>query len=352
MTRDTLVTWFVKNYPEHYKAMYLTHHEVSSNHMSPYHGEGSIWSHTMMVMTAASIKDFGTEVLTAALLHDIGKPAAKEYIGMTLNKPARHRFSGHEGISTFKAIGVLQQLRRDFPKHYTATSIETIIRLISLHGVSLTELKDPLLPLRTALMECDRLGAIRSVDGAKDDHYPPRKFLKHPKKIEGKELIMMVGLPCSGKSTYVEENLTGYTPVSRDEFLFDLYKTRFNSEGDLTSYNDVYNFLHSSEHRRQVVTQEFDKHVHQISKTYDKVVVDMTMTSLKSRRKMLAAFSKHSAKAVVLMPSMQEIYGRNAAREGKYIPENVFISMSKAFVYPVLDEGFTDIQLITEGLTC
>lgn len=350
MTRDILVTWFIKNYPKYYKEMSLTYHEVSSDHMSPYHGEGSVWTHTMMVMTAASIKNFGTEVLTAALLHDIGKPTAKEYIEETPDKHARHRFSGHEGISTFKAIGVLQQLRRDFPEHYTADSIETIIRLISLHGVSLTELKDPLLPLRSELMHCDRTGAVRVLSDEQEDHYPPRKFLKHPKKVEGKELIMMIGLPCSGKSTYVEENLSGYTVVSRDNFLFELYKNTFNSEGELTSYNDVYNFLHSSEYRRQVVTQEFDKYVHQMSKTSDKVIIDMTMTSLKSRRKMLATFSKHSAKAVVLMPSMQEIYGRNAAREGKYIPEEVFTNMSKAFVYPVLDEGFTDIKLILKEL--
>ena len=350
MTRDILVTWFVKNYPEYYKAMNLTYHEVSSDHMSPYHGEGSVWAHTMMVMTAASINNFGIEVLTAALLHDIGKPAAKEYIAQTPDKPARNRFSGHEGISTFKAIGVLQELLRDFPEHYTADSIETIIRLISLHGVSLTELKDPLLPLRSKLMHCDRTGAIRVLSDGQEDHYPPRKFLKPSKKVEGKELIMMVGLPCSGKSTYVEENLTGYTIVSRESFLFKLYREHFNSDGALTSYNDIYNFLHSSEYRRNVVNQEFDKYVQQVVKASDKVVIDMTMTSLESRHKVLAAFSKHSAKAVVLMPSMQEIYGRNADREGKYIPEEVFTNMSKAFVCPVLDEGFTDIHLIIKDI--
>jgi len=67
-----------KNFPELVKEMNDVSHNASDKVLNPYHLEGSIWTHTMMVYNYACTKQFPLVVKFAALLHDVGKTRTKK----------------------------------------------------------------------------------------------------------------------------------------------------------------------------------------------------------------------------------------------------------------------------------
>ena len=86
----------------------------------------------------------------------------------------------------------------------------------------------------------------------------------------------------------------------------------------------------------------------QRARMHEKVVVDMTMMSLKSRRKMLSKFPEFNFSCKVVMTDLNVIMKREdiRAQSGKKIPSCVYKIMTEQFIMPVLDEGFSDIELI------
>jgi putative nucleotidyltransferase with HDIG domain len=347
ISRDILVNWFIKNYPDEYKTMLGTNHYVDPLEPNPFHIEGSVWTHTLMVMTWIEAK-FGevqnvmSVLLTAGLLHDLGKPIAKEYKEATDTKGARHSFGGHEGISTLKAIGILKNLQKDFPEVYTLNVVEDIIKVISLHGCHIDSGEERLDELLTYFREADKRGAVRNVDENIFSQYKPRHFARtYTETITDKELVMMVGYPCSGKSHYVATHFPNHVVVSRDNFMQE-YTNQYKAG---LTYNEAYIFVHEDKDFLQQFNNEFNNHVNNMSKE-NKVVVDMSMSSLSSRRKMINRFSNHKLKCVVMLTDETTIKHRNKNRNGKFIKESVFSTMGKSFVMPVLKEGFVEIKVV------
>lgn len=336
--RDNLVGWFVKNEYNLHQSMVNSNHSVGEN-INIYHAEGSVWTHTMMVATWIEAKrnvlkerDY-LVLITSALLHDIGKPTCEELKEATEDKPLRNAYHGHEGVSTMLAVGILKKLQKEFDE-YTDDVVKDILKVISLHGCAIETKDEYLHYLLTEFNQADKNGACRQVDESTQGQYSNRKFLKQ-NRTQDKELILMVGLPCSGKSTYIKENLSDYCVVSRDEEIMNYIR------GDLT-YNEKYNAISGS--------NDFDKHfdevIKQKSKSCDKIVVDMTMMSLKSRRSMMSNFNGFKRKAIVMMCDSNTLAERNRNRVGKTIPESVFENMSKQFTMPVDNEGFEDILIV------
>src|SRR5574344_1680636 len=251
LDRDSLCIWFMKNEKELYERMLNTSHNVSSEEHNIYHAEGSIISHRLLVMSYFEYKkekynfDDYITLLTSALLHDTGKPECIEEMPANESKPRRYSFKNHEGVSSFISIGILKKLQKDFPEIYTEEIIKNIIKVVSLHGTYVEETSDIYL-LRMEFHKADKCGAVRDVNEKLYSQYEPRKFLKQSKK-ESKELIMLVGLPCSGKSTFREEYLKNNPDVfvvSRDDFLEVFYKKEMNEKH---SYNNMYFTVHHDE---------------------------------------------------------------------------------------------------------
>jgi hypothetical protein len=354
MNRDKLVFWFIKNYNDLHLDMMKSNHTFFSIEPNPYHAVNTVWAHTMMVMTWVEAKfkddvDYIT-LITTALLHDTGKPSCQtlKEPNIKSNKPERYAFNGHEGVSTFKSVGILKKLQNDFPEVYTDTVIKCIIKLVSLHGVHNEGLD--FIELREKFRECDKMGAIRR-DTDVQDQYPGRKFAKMNSQ-NGRNLIILCGLPCSGKSTYFRNELINtHTIISRDSEMYNFLfiekvfvRTHYN-----TDYNAVYEMVHKSDELLTEFNQFFDKKLNAISKEKDNVCIDMTMLSLKSRRNMLNKFKKFNAECILFMPDLETINGRNCSRfekEGKYISDGVYENMMKSFTYPVVEEGFNKIELI------
>ena len=78
MHASDMLSRFMRGHPELVFAMEEADHNHSCLELNPYHMEGSVWTHTMMVFNNAIKKEYPTEVCLAALFHDIGKGFTRE----------------------------------------------------------------------------------------------------------------------------------------------------------------------------------------------------------------------------------------------------------------------------------
>lgn len=302
---------FTTKYPYLVKAMQET------EHTSPYHMEGSVWTHTCMVYTYVKAKHPDNKVLLlAALLHDVGKPSS-----LVVKPTGKHSFNGHEGVSTFHAITLAKELEPTL----TQQQLIDLLNVISLHGTNVSQASIPYLYL---FRLADITGRIS--DQGRDD-YDPRKFYK-PTSSPTHHVTILCGLPCSGKSTFAKQFPL---VLSRDNLLTDMYP-------DLT-YNDAYDKVHSDPDLLASFNNSFNAHINSLAKLQKDLVVDMTMLSLSSRRKMMSRFPKASFSCIVFLPPLETIQSRNYSRPNKFIEPTIIQSMMKSFVMPIKAEGFTTI---------
>lgn len=354
ITRDKLAVWFLRNEPEKYREMCESTHTVNMFEPNIFHMESQVVSHIYLVMTwiEAQKEKYSDEdyivLITSALLHDTGKPNCQETMPANADKPIRNSFKGHEGVSTFFSIGVLKKLKAEFPEVYTDEIIEKIIKVVSLHGTYIDETSD-IYFLRDEFRKADKNGAIRLVDEGMYSQYEKRKFLKPTKVEDSKSLTVLIGLPNSGKSSLRNSFVQSFPEasiVSRDDLLEEFYEEKF---GGTDTYNNMYNVLHEDKVLLKEFTKRFEDYLNKLAKTSDNIIVDMTQLSLSSRRKMINHFPKHNKKAIVIMTDNDELFTRNHTRyieTKKYISEKVIENMMTSFTFPILEEGFDDIELI------
>ena len=358
MNKFELVKYFQEKHQLLVKEMMKINHCVSIDKPNIYHAEGSVFTHTMCVLTCIDFLTENTEyrkiLYLTALLHDIGKVFTKVYKEASDTKPERYSFHNHEAFSFFCAIDILKDFQTEFD--ISDQDVKDVLTLIGLHGSAIKDTEHPNTPkrlheLRLLFRKADKKGAVRISEEESD--YPPRKIIKRD-PVPEKEVLFMIGLPCAGKSTYVEE-LGEYFVLSRDNSLEDFYNTK---KDDYTveisrnmslkdfhdiklSYNKIYDFIHN------FYLSEFNKYfenvINEAAKS-DKVVIDMTMMGLRSRRRMLSKFPKHTANCVVFATPLSTIMERNKNRKNKQISDEVFESMISAFKFPTHHE-FENIDL-------
>lgn len=353
MTRDILFHWMIKNEPDIIKALDESNHTVEFDKPNIFHAEGSVKSHILMVMTWIEAK-YGDSylldseysmVITAAMLHDIGKPECQETMPANETKPIRNSFKGHEGCSTFNSVGVLKKLQRDFPEIYSDELIKDIISLVSLHGTYIDENSDLYL-YKKILREADKRGAIRLVSEEEFAQYEKRKYISRNKLKQDKHLVVLIGLPASGKSTLCEDYKSrGYSVLSRDDTIAKYILLESVQYRDDMDYNIMYDLIHKDDNELKKFNEFFEDCIRGLSRQ-DKVVIDMTMLSLSSRRKMLSKFPEHKADAVVVLTDNDTLKERAQNRPGKHIANYVYFDMKRSFVMPVKEEGFETINII------
>ena len=151
------------------------------------------------------------------------------------------------------------------------------------------------------------------------------------------KLIMMVGIPGSGKSTWVKNNrqeISALAVVSRDAIRFAMLK------------DDEDYFAHE--------TEVFDKFIDQIiahllnGKT---VVADATHLNKKSRAKVLDKVRKFAdeIEAVVLDTGVETAFERNDQRTGRaWVKHGIIRRMFFTMEMPEKEEGFDKITIIRE----
>lgn len=158
------------------------------------------------------------------------------------------------------------------------------------------------------------------------------------KNLKEPFVIILSGIPMSGKTTWIKENYPDTKTISRDEIVMEVYGSR--------NYNDAF---------RNVDQKKVDKvlrdRLTQANLANENVIVDMTNLTAKTRAKNLSYFSNNFYKVSVAIPILDssEYKRRNELRminENKFIPYNVINSMITSYTLPKVDEGFDEIIIL------
>ena len=153
-----------------------------------------------------------------------------------------------------------------------------------------------------------------------------------------KELILMMGVPGSGKSTYARNILKyGDIYVSRDEIRYSM----------LTDEDDYFA-------KENEVIKTFIQYIDEalVDTQYQgKVYADATHLSPKSRVQVLNQLkNKNKVSVIYLDVPLNVILARNAQREGRaLVPENVIRRMYKSIILPTKAEGIEKLITIDEN---
>ena len=153
-----------------------------------------------------------------------------------------------------------------------------------------------------------------------------------------KHLYLMVGVPGSGKSTYVKNILKdGDIYISRDEIRYSL----------LTEEDDY--FAKENEVIKTFI-DNIDKSL--VNEEYcGDVYADATHLSPKSRAQVLNQLkNKDKVSVIYLDIPLNVILERNAQRKGRaLVPENVVHRMYNSIILPTKAEGIEELIIIDEN---
>jgi len=152
------------------------------------------------------------------------------------------------------------------------------------------------------------------------------------KNLKEPFVIILIGPPLSGKTTWVRENFPNTLVVSRDEILMDVYGSR--------NYTEAYRGVDNKE-----VDKVLNRALVDANRSGENVIIDMTHMGSKRRRVNLSYFNKKYYKVGVIFPilSDEEYISRNDKRvkeENKNIPGRIVKGMIEGYQPIRPKEGF------------
>ena len=154
------------------------------------------------------------------------------------------------------------------------------------------------------------------------------------------ELIMLCGIPTSGKSTYVEKlkkmkYWENAVVLSTDSYIEE-YAKRVGQ-----TYNEVFDDVIPD------ATRELELEFNMAKDEGKDIIWDQTNLSVKTRRKKLLKLpSYYRRNAVYFEVSLEEALERNKHREGKFIPESILKRMWHQFEIPTRNEDFDYVEKV------
>ena len=155
------------------------------------------------------------------------------------------------------------------------------------------------------------------------------------KNLKEPFVIILIGPPLSGKTTWIRENFPTTEVISRDETVMEVYGSR--------NYTEAFNNVDQKEVDK-VLTQKFlDANL-----AKKNVIVDMTHMASKRRKQNLNYFTSDYYKLAVIFPilSEDEYERRNQKRieeENKNLPMAIVKSMISSYQPITPDEGFNKV---------
>lgn len=152
---------------------------------------------------------------------------------------------------------------------------------------------------------------------------------------------ILIGPPCSGKSTWIKNNHNGEEILSTDDMIEE-YARENNS-----TYTEVFDSKLMS-----IMTKRFFDLIDECVKDKKNIIIDRTNMKAGARDKILSRVSSDYEKiAVVFEYDKDDLYVRNENRNketGKFIPKFVISGMCNSFEDPTADE-FNSIERIPYG---
>jgi predicted kinase len=156
---------------------------------------------------------------------------------------------------------------------------------------------------------------------------------------------MLCGIPCSGKSTYV--NKLKKIPYWENAVVLstDDYIEKVAQEHN-TTYNEVFDDVIPD------ATRELELEFNMAKDKGKDIIWDQTNLSVKTRRKKLSKLPSIYARGVIYFTvSLEEALERNNHREGKFIPESILKRMWHQFEIPTRNEDFDYVEKVDSQAT-
>lgn len=155
------------------------------------------------------------------------------------------------------------------------------------------------------------------------------------------EFIVLIGPPCSGKSTYSQQEcFQHHVVLSMDAILLEQHP-------DL-SYHEAYSQAYQSPDFKKVKAMQkiFNERLFSALADGKNILIDKTNLTSKVRQRVLASVPKSYKKIAVIFDWKYEILlTRNLARtvEGKFIPLRAFEDMLKKYEPIKREEQFDEV---------
>lgn len=147
-------------------------------------------------------------------------------------------------------------------------------------------------------------------------------------------LYMLVGVPATGKSTWLESNRQGGVVLSTDSYI----------DAAAQQQGKTYNEVFKSE--VGAATSRMKQDLRRAVAADEDIYWDQTNLTAKNRAGKLSKIPDHYRKVAVVfeVPSREEWLRRLDNRPGKTIPRDVLVNMLKSFEMPTRAEGFDEIK--------
>ena len=145
---------------------------------------------------------------------------------------------------------------------------------------------------------------------------------------------MLIGVPASGKTTWVEKNKGDALVISSDNLI-----EAYAADHGMT-YNEVF------KEQIKIATAVVKTEAQKAFAADQDVIWDQTNITKKSRASKLAMVPEHYRKIAVFFatPLEEEWQRRLNSRQGKSIPAHILDSMVEMLEMPELDEGWHIIE--------
>lgn len=148
-------------------------------------------------------------------------------------------------------------------------------------------------------------------------------------------VMLLVGPPLSGKSTWIRSNFPEVKVISRDEIVMEVAQTR--------DYNKAF-----AEVDHKEVDRILAQRLNQSNIDDENVIVDMTNMTSKRRKQTLNFFGDNFYKIAVIFPILtdEDYQSRNQKRiseENKDLPLSIIKRMISSYQTVSKEEGFDKI---------